>query len=127
LKISPVRYGVLIQMFSIKRGDEMETNQLLDEIRDINLSYLLLAKQMLRDDRVAAMYRLGINQDIADILERLSSAQLIKMAASNMLLCRFRFDDRLIADMLSNDTRDQSVTKSHAAILMAGKPAEAIV
>lgn len=104
----------------------METNQLLDEIRDINLSYLLLAKQMLRDDRVSAMYRLGINQDIADILDRLSSAQLIKMAASNMLLCRFRFDDRLIADMLSNDSRDQSVTKSHAAILMAGKPAEAI-
>ncbi|MBS0484215.1 MAG: flagellar transcriptional regulator FlhD [Proteobacteria bacterium] len=104
----------------------METNQLLDEIRDINLSYLLLAKQMLHDDRVSAMYRLGINQDIADILDRLSSAQLIKMAASNMLLCRFRFDDRLIADMLSNDSRDQSVTKSHAAILMAGKPAEAV-
>lgn len=104
----------------------METNQLLDEIRDINLSYLLLAKQMLRDDRVSAMYRLGINQDIADILDRLSSAQLIKMAASNMLLCRFRFDDRLIADMLASDNRDQSVTKSHAAILMAGKPAEAI-
>ena len=105
----------------------METNQLLDEIRDINLSYLLLAKQMLRDDRVSAMYRLGINQDIADILDKLSSAQLIKMAASNMLLCRFRFDDRLIADMLSNDNRDQTVTKSHAAILMAGKPAEAVV
>jgi len=105
----------------------METNQLLDEIRDINLSYLLLAKQMLRDDRVSAMYRLGINQDIADILDKLNSAQLIKMAASNMLLCRFRFDDRLIADMLSNDNRDQSVTKSHAAILMAGKPAEAVV
>jgi len=125
LKISPVRYGVLIQIFN-ERGDEMETNQLLDEIRDINLSYLLLAKQMLHDDRVSAMYRLGINQDIADILDRLSSAQLIKMAASNMLLCRFRFDDRLIADMLSNDSRDQSVTKSHAAILMAGKPAEAV-
>ena len=104
----------------------METNQLLDEIRDINLSYLLLAKQMLHDDKVSAMYRLGINQDIADILDKLSSAQLIKMAASNMLLCRFRFDDRLIADMLSNDSRDQSVTKSHAAILMAGKPAEAV-
>lgn len=104
----------------------MDTNQILDEIRDINLSYLLLAKQMLREDRVSAMYRLGVNQDIADILDRLSSAQLIKMAASNMLLCRFRFDDRLIADMLSNDSRDQSVTKSHAAILMAGKPAEAI-
>ena len=49
------------------------------------------------------------------------------MAASNMLLCRFRFDDRLIAEMLSTDSRDQSVAKSHASILMAGKSAEAVV
>lgn len=105
----------------------METNQILDEIRDINLSYLLLAKQMLRDDKVSAVYRLGINQDLADILDKLSSAQLIKMAASNMLLCRFRFDDRLIAEMLTNDNRDQAIIKSHAAILIAGKPAEAVV
>lgn len=105
----------------------MESDQILDEIRDINLSYLLLAKQMLREDKVSAMYRLGINQDIAGIMDKLTSAQLIRMAASNMLLCRFRFDDRLIAEMLSNDTRDQAITKSHAAILMAGKPAEAVV
>jgi len=105
----------------------MESNQILDEIRDINLSYLLLAKQLLQEDKVTAMYRLGINQDLAEILDKLTSAQMIKMAASNMLLCRFRFDDRLIAEMLSNDSRDQAVTKSHAAILLAGKPAEAVV
>jgi flagellar transcriptional activator FlhD len=104
----------------------MEANQILDEIREINLSYMLLAKQMIREDKVSAMYRLGINQDVADILDKLSSTQIIKMAASNMLLCRFRFDDRLIAEMLSNDNRDQAVTRSHAVILMAGKPAEAI-
>ncbi|PSJ18116.1 flagellar transcriptional regulator FlhD [Nitrosomonas supralitoralis] len=104
----------------------MHTDQMLDEIRDINLSYLLLAKQMLHDDKVSAMYRLGINQDLADILDKLTSAQLIKMAASNLLLCRFRFDDRLIAEMLSNDNREQSVAKSHAAILMAGIPAETV-
>ncbi|MFZ1852521.1 MAG: flagellar transcriptional regulator FlhD [Nitrosomonas sp.] len=104
----------------------MDSNQILDEIRDINLSYMLLAKQMLREDRVSAMYRLGINKDVADILEKLTSAQLIKMSASNMLLCRFRFDDRLIAEMLSSDSREQSVAKSHVSILMAGKPAEAV-
>ena len=105
----------------------MESNQILDEIRGINLGYLLLAKQLLQEDKVTAMYRLGINQDLAEILDKLTSAQMIKMAASNMLLCRFRFDDRLIAEMLSNDSRDQAVTKSHAAILLAGKPAEAVV
>ncbi len=104
----------------------MEVNQILEEIREVNLGYLLLAQQLLRDDKVAAMYRLGINQDIADIIERLSSSQLLKMAASSMLLCRFRFDDRLIADMLSNHNQDQAISQSHATILMAGQPAEFI-
>ncbi len=104
----------------------METNQLLEEVREINLGYMLLAQQLLREDKIAAMYRLGISQDVADIIERLSSSQLLKMAASNMLLCRFRFDDRLIAEMLSNQNRNQAVSQSHAAILMAGEPAEVI-
>lgn len=104
----------------------MESDQILSEIKDINLNYMLLAKQMLQEDRVSAMYRLGINEDVAGIIEKLTSAQLIKIAASNILLCRFRFDDRLIAEMLSNDTRGHAVAKSHAVILMAGKPAEAV-
>ena len=105
----------------------METAQILEEIRDINLSYMLLAQQLLREDKISAMYRLGINEDVANILEKLSSSQLLRMADTNILLCRFRFDNNLIAEMLSNDSRDQAVTKSHAAILLAGKPAEAVV
>lgn len=104
----------------------MDTNQILGEIKEINLGYMLLAQQMLREDKIAAMYRLGINQDVADIMEGLSSGQLLKMAASNMLLCRFRFDDSLIAEMLTSHSRELSVSRSHAAILMAGQPAEAV-
>lgn len=104
----------------------MDTNQMLEEIKELNLGYLLLAQQLLRDDKVAAMYRLGINQDVADIVERLSTSQLLKMASSNTLLCRLRFDDRLVVDMLSNGSRSDAVSQSHAAILMAGQPAEAV-
>jgi len=104
----------------------MDANQMPEEIREINLSYMLLAQQMVREDKVAAMYRLGIGQDVADIVENLTSSQLLKMAASNMLLCRFRFDDRLIAEMLTSHSRDRAVSQSHAAILMAGQPAYAI-
>lgn len=102
----------------------METSKILDEIREINLGYMLLAQQLLREDKVTAMYRLGISEEVADILESLTSSQLLKMATSNMLLCRFRFDDRLIAEILSNHSRDRALTQSHAAILMAGSPAE---
>lgn len=106
----------------------METKKLLDEIREINLGYLLLAQQLIREDKVAAMYRLGINQDVAEIIEKLTTSQLLKMASSNSLLCRFRFNDALIAELLSGNNRDDNsaVSQSHAAILMAGQPAEAI-
>ena len=106
----------------------METKQLLDEIREINLGYFLLAQQLRREDNVAAMYRLGINQDVAEIIEKLTTSQLLKMASSNSLLCRFRFNDALIAELLSGNNRDDNsaVSQSHAAILMAGQPAEAI-
>ena len=105
----------------------MDTNQMLGEIKETNLGYMLLAQQMLREDRVAAMYRLGIGKDIADVIESLTSGQLLRMAASNMLLCRFRFDDHLIAEMLTSHSRDRGVSQFHSAILMAGQPAEAIV
>ena len=96
----------------------MVTNQMLGEIREINLGYMLLAQQMLREDRAAAMFRLGIDKDVADIMENLTASQLLKMASSNMLLCRFRFDDRLMAEMLTSHSRDHSVSQFHAAILL---------
>lgn len=104
----------------------MEKNQILDEIRELNLSYLLLAQQMLREDKIAAMYRLGIDENVANILEKLSNSQLLKMAGSNMLLCRFRFDDSLIAEILTSHKQDRSLVHSHAAILMSGQPAESV-
>lgn len=104
----------------------MNAKQMLEEIRELNLGYMLLAQQMLREDKVAAMYRLGISQDVAGIVASLTSSQLLKMAASNMLLCRFRFDNRLIAEMLTNHSRDRAMSMSHATILMAGQAAEAI-
>lgn len=104
----------------------MGTDQMLAEIKEVNLSYMMLAQQMLREDRAAAMYRLGISQEVAGIVESLTTGQLLKMVASNMLLCRFRFDDRLIVEMLTSHGKDREMSTSHAAILMAGQPAEAM-
>ncbi len=104
----------------------MGADQMMTEIREVNLTYMMLAQQMLREDKAAAIYRLGISQDLAGIVESLTSGQLLKMAASNMLLCRFRFDDRLIAELLTSHSKDRAMSQSHAAILMAGRPAEAM-
>ena len=105
----------------------MKSEQLTNEIREANLSYLMLAQSMLRDDRATAMYRLGITEEVADMLEQLSPAQVVRMAASTMLLFRFRFDDSLIVDMLSDYGKGKLMAGTHAAVLMAAQPAAGIV
>ena len=100
----------------------MNPTQMLEEIRELNISYLLLAQQMQRDDAEAAMYRLGIGTDVADLIVKLTASQISRMAASSTLLCRFRCDDRPILEMLSGYGRQRLHGSSHAAILMAGQP-----
>lgn len=104
----------------------MNTNDMMAEIRDANLSYLMLAQQMIRFDKATAIFRLGISLEIADLLARLSNPQLLKLASASMMLARFRFDDGAILGMLTDHGKDFGLARSHAAILMAGQAAEEI-
>lgn len=104
----------------------MKTAELYDEIKELNLAYLMLAQQMLREDRDAAMFRLGISDEIAGMLDQLTPGQVLKMAGANMLLCRFRFDDRMLLGLLSNHEREAGSARLHAMILAADKPVETI-
>lgn len=105
----------------------MNTAQLHEEIKEANLSYMLLARQMIQEDKAAAMFRLGISEEMAELVAGLSPAQLLKMAASNMLLCRFRFDEKLLLNMITDYNKDRMMSQAHTVILMAGQPVEALV
>lgn len=102
----------------------MKTTDTYNDIKEVNLAYLMLAQNMIRADREAAIFRLGISEEIADMLDRLTPGQVLKMAGSNMLLCNFRFDDTLLLNLLANHERDPNVAHVHAAILAAGKSVE---
>lgn len=104
----------------------MHTTDILETIRDANLSYLMIAQQMIRSDKPAAIFRLGISAEIADLIEKLSAAQVLKLAGTNTMLARFRFDDGAILGMLANYNKTDALTQSHAAILMAGQAVEEI-
>ena len=108
----------------------MDSEQLLAEIREANLTYLMLAQNLIRKDRAEALYRLGLTEEAADLLGMLSTAQLLKIASSNMLLCRFRVDDDMVWNLLTNHSAtkvdNDATTKLHASILMAGRFAEAV-
>jgi flagellar transcriptional activator FlhD len=94
------------------------------EIRELNLSYLMLAQQMLQADRETAMLKLGVGEDVAELIEGLSPAQILRMSSTDMMLCRFRFDDTLLVNLLSNHERGNAASRIHAAILAASKPVE---
>lgn len=102
----------------------MNSAQLQEGIRELNLTYLMLAQQMIKEDKAAAIFRLGLSQDLVDVIAGLSPAQVVKMASANMLLCRFRFDETLLLNMVSDYNNDRMMSRAHAAILMSGQPVE---
>ncbi len=104
----------------------MNEIEMMSEIKDANLNYLMLAQQLIRSDKATAIFRLGISKEIADLLEGLSNLQLLKLSNTNMMLARFRFDDSAILGMLTNYTKDRSQAHLHTAVLMAGQTAEAM-
>ena len=105
----------------------MNADQILMEIRETNLSYLMLAQSLVRADREQALFRLGISEETASMLAILTPAQIMKIASSNTLLCRMRCDDDLVWGLLTNHGKasNDSVTRLHANILMAGRHQEA--
>ncbi len=106
----------------------MTPEQILAEIREANLSYLMLAQSLIRTDMDQALFRLGVNEDTAKLIITLTPAQLMKVAAGNTLLCRFRMDDDLVWNLLTSHGKsaaNESVSRLHASILMAGRHQEA--
>jgi flagellar transcriptional activator FlhD len=116
--------------FSFNTGATMTDEQLNTEIREANLTYLMLAQSLIRKDKVEAQYRLGISEESANMIGTLSPAQIAKIAANNMLLCRFRMDDDVVWGLLTNTSSrkvdNDATTRLHASILMSGRYAEAM-
>lgn len=105
--------------------------KLQGEIREANLSYLMLAQTLLKEDRASALLQLGLNDEIAQIVEQLSPSQLIRLAQTNLLMCRMRFSDGMIWSLLSDrgahqPGSDSSAARLHASILMAGQLEDAL-
>lgn len=106
----------------------MNTEQVLMEIREANLSYLMLAQSLIRADRDQALFRLGVSEDTADLIGTLSPSQMMKIASGNTLLCKLRVDDDLVWGLLTNHGKsaaNDGVSRLHANILMAGRHQEA--
>ncbi len=82
----------------------MTSGQMLTEIREANLIYLALAQKLIEHDREQATVQLGVSSESAELISLLSPQQVLRIAAGNMLLCRFRVDDDLIWNLITDHT-----------------------
>lgn len=106
----------------------MSPEQILAEIREANLSYLMLAQSLIRTDREQALYRLGVSEETAVLIDALTSAQMMKIAGGSTLLCRFRMDDDIVWNLLTSHGKgaaNDGLSRLHASILLAGRHREA--
>lgn len=103
------------------------TSATLEEIQSLNLGYLLLAQRLLREDRPNGIFRLGVSQQIAEVLERLTLAQMTVLASSTQVLCRFRFVDHTVLSAFAQKVqRAPADTQTHTASSLAAQSAEQI-
>jgi flagellar transcriptional activator FlhD len=98
----------------------MDAAEASKEIADLNLTYMLLAQKMLRQDKAAAMLRLGISAEMADLLVGMSLAETIRLAASNFVLCAFRLDEQPAFRNIVQGERQAALRQAHISIVLAG-------
>ncbi len=106
----------------------MSPEQIVAEIREANLSYLMLAQSLIRHDKEQALYRLGVSEDTATLIGALTPAQMMKIASGSTLLCRFRMDDDIVWNLLTahgKGAANDGMSRVHAAILLAGRHQQA--
>lgn len=94
------------------------TSGFTEKIREINLSYLLLAQAMLHQDRVPACFRLGMNEEMADILLSVTVPQLLTLGETSQLILDLRYTPEDIR-VLMQDSRVEALQSTHAGILLA--------
>lgn len=94
------------------------------KIADMNLTYLLLAQQLIREDLPTALVRLGMTTEVAEMLEQLSTQQILKISSGPSLVAGLKFTDPEFWNAYLQDGRAQSASRFHASILMASQSLE---
>jgi flagellar transcriptional activator FlhD len=92
---------------------------LLNDIQEVNLSYLMLAQRLLRENLATGMFRLGFDADVAETILKLSPAQIVKLASSSSVLCAFRLNDGQLLSSLTHEVLGGVLQQAHSTILLA--------
>lgn len=91
----------------------------LQSIYVLNLSYLLLAQHLIKQDRFSAGFSLGINEDLLEIIKDLSLPQLLRLASVDRLICQLRIDNESVLNAITKSSRLEALQGIHTGIILS--------
>ena len=74
---------------------------------------------MLEKDKYAAMYRLGIDEETADVLSNLNAPQMLVLSETNQLIFQLRFQNADMVKKLTEESRVGDIKQMHTGILLS--------
>ncbi|MCX7945856.1 MAG: flagellar transcriptional regulator FlhD [Hydrogenophilus sp.] len=88
-----------------------------DEIRELNLQFLILAQRMAQANLETAAVKLGIDEESLEWLLTVPPAKLVRLAQGAMLVPQFRISGELLRQLAGEGGRDEAAAQLHALIL----------
>jgi len=96
---------------------------LLDEIRDVNLNYLILAQRLLREDFATGLFRTGLSEEMGRVIGQLSLQQVVALSSATTLLCGFRLNDASLLEALTKIGMNSAIQQARVTMALTQTPA----
>ncbi len=100
-------------------------------IRDLNMHYLMAAKQIIAADKMRATFLLGVHRETVELIDRMTPAQVMKLANCGTLLCTPRIRESAqwsaMLDQMKVDpagSREKAMNDIRNAIIVCGSEIE---
>lgn len=97
------------------------------EIKDFNLTYLLIAQRLINDDPEGALLRLNISSETAEFFRKLTSKQMNMLASSSQLIVNPCFSDEGRLQAILDNPRERGLTETHVSIMLASASKDAVL
>lgn len=97
----------------------MAPSKVLAELQELNLSYLMLVQKLVNEDRDTAIFRLKIDEELAELIGNMSTKDLTLLARQPQSLLRPCMGAaKTLKDILEN-SRGTTMRETHLAMFMA--------
>lgn len=97
----------------------MSQNKTISELQELNLSYLLLVQKLILGDRDIAIFRLKIDEELAELIAGMSIRELTILARQSHSLLQPNLGDVSQLKVILTNKRDTGMQATHLAMHLA--------